>query len=137
MVAYLTILNGRALRVLKHRTRRVKNERPILEFATVAELRRWLEHNHASSHGIFVRIYKMGSGVPSVHFEDVLDEGLCFGWSESKRLKGDAISYLQQFAPRKTHETTSARNRRHVERLIQDGRMTPAGLKALGLQTTQ
>ena len=137
MVAYLAIASGRALKFLKYRDRRVKNELPILEFATVAELRRWLEHNHASSLGIFVRIYKMGSGVPGVHFEDVLDEGLCFGWSESKRLKGDAISYLQQFAPRKTHGTTSARNRWHAERLIQEGRMTPAGLKALGLQTTQ
>jgi hypothetical protein len=44
---------------------------------------------------------------------------------------------LQQFAPRKMHGTTSARNRGHVERLIQEGRMTPAGLKALGLQASQ
>jgi uncharacterized protein YdeI (YjbR/CyaY-like superfamily) len=68
-----------------------------------------------------------------VSFEDVLDEGLCFGWSESKRLKGDTDSYLQKFTPRKTKGTTSERNRRHVEQLIKEGRMTKAGLAALAL----
>ena len=69
-------------------------ELPTLEFRTVADLRLWLERNHASSDGILVRIYKRDSGIASVTFEDVLDEGLCFGWSESTRLKGDDVSYL-------------------------------------------
>jgi uncharacterized protein YdeI (YjbR/CyaY-like superfamily) len=43
-------------------------------------------HNTFSP-GIFVRIYKKGSGIASVNFEEVLEEGLCFGWSESMRLK--------------------------------------------------
>jgi hypothetical protein len=34
------------------------------------------------------RIFKADSGVESVTFEDVLDEGRCFGWSESWRRKG-------------------------------------------------
>ncbi len=67
----------------------------------------------------------------SVRFEDVLDEGPCYGWSESKRIKGDRDSYVQQYGPRKTRGTNSERNRRHVERLVREGRMTPAGLAAL------
>ena len=85
----------------------------------------------AASPGIFVRIFKKHSGVASVTFEDVLDEGLCFGWSESLRLSGDDASYLQKFTPRRTPGTVSERNRRHVERLIREGRMTSAGLEAL------
>jgi uncharacterized protein YdeI (YjbR/CyaY-like superfamily) len=104
----------------------------VLAFKDVTELRRWLEANHATSAGVLVRIYKRGAGIASVTFEDVLDEGLCFGWSESRRLKGDGASYLQQFTPRKTIGTTSERNRKHVERLIEEGRMTAAGLRALG-----
>lgn len=110
----------------------MKTDFPIIEFQDVAALRQWLEANHATSPGILVRIYKRGSGIASVSFEDVLDEGLCFGWSESLRLKGDGNSYLQRFTPRKTKGTTSERNRRHAERLIREGRMTPAGLAALG-----
>jgi hypothetical protein len=42
------------------------------------------------------------------------------------------VSYLQTFMPRRTIGTASERNRRHAQRLIQEGRMTPVGLKALG-----
>ena len=108
---------------------------PVLTFQDVGALRSWLEANHATSAGILVRIYKRNAGIASVTFEDVLDEGLCFGWSESRRLKGNAASYLQQFTPRKTVGTASERNRIHVERLIAEGRMTSAGLRALGHPT--
>jgi len=108
-------------------------ELPILSFADAAALRLWLEANYATSSGIYVRIYKKHAGKASVRFDEVLDEGLCFGWSESTRLKGDDQSYLQKFTPRKTRGTASERNRRHAARLIQEGKMTPAGLQALGL----
>lgn len=104
---------------------------PIISFNNANTLRDWLKQNHKNSDGIFVRIYKKGSGIPSVTFEEVLDEGLCFGWSESMRLKGDEKSYLQKFTPRKTKGTTSERNRIHVKCLIQEGRMTPAGMIVL------
>jgi uncharacterized protein YdeI (YjbR/CyaY-like superfamily) len=110
----------------------MKHDLPIKHFESRAALRRWLEENHATSSGILVRIYKKDSGVVSVGFEDVLDEGLCFGWSESIRLKGDEQSYLQKFTPRRTKGTISQRNRRHATRLLSDGKMTPAGLAALG-----
>jgi len=107
---------------------------PVVEFADRAQLRRWLLENHQSSAGVLVRMQKKRSRVPCVSFEDVLDEGLCFGWSESKRLPGDADSYLQQFTPRRTLGTTSQRNLAHAQRLIEQGLMTPAGLVALGLE---
>lgn len=110
----------------------MKDELPIVRFEHVAALREWLEANYATSDGIFVRIYKKHSGVTSVSFEDVLDEGLCFGWSESTRLKGDDTSYLQKFTPRKTKGTTSERNRHRASRFMEEGRMTRAGLVALG-----
>lgn len=78
---------------------------PIVEFADVAELRAWLELNQASSLGVWIRVGKKRSAWPTVTFEDVLVEGLCFGWSESKRRSWDLDSYLQRFTPRRrTHE---------------------------------
>ncbi len=62
---------------------------PILPFECGAVLRGWLEQHHASSDGVWVRIYKRGAGVPSVTFEEVLEGGICFGWSESKRRRSD------------------------------------------------
>lgn len=107
---------------------------PIRSFGSAHELRTWLEANHATSQGIWLRIFKKGAGVPSVAFEDVLDEGLCFGWSESARRAYDAASYLQRFTPRRAVGTQSARNRARACALIEAGRMTAAGLRALGME---
>ena len=108
------------------------NSLPILEFENSIELRSWLENNHDSSNGIWVRIYKKHSENLSVTFEQVLDEGLCFGWSESTRRKYDEHSYLQKFTPRKTIGTQSARNLTRAKFLIEKGKMKPSGLIALG-----
>ncbi len=105
---------------------------PILTFESGEALRSWLETNQLSSNGIWLRIFRKDSGMPSVTFEQVLDEGLCFGWSESTRRKYDHDSYLQKFIPRKTPGTQSSRNLKRVEILINQGRMTPRGLEALG-----
>jgi uncharacterized protein YdeI (YjbR/CyaY-like superfamily) len=106
---------------------------PVLEFRTSDELRVWLEKHHASSDGMWLRIYKKSSHVQSVAFEDVLDEGLCFGWSESKRRKYDDTSYLQRFTPRKAAGSHSPRNLARAQKLMETGRMTPTGAKALNL----
>lgn len=110
-------------------------ELPVCTFQSAADLRAWLVQNHANSGGIWIRIFKEKTGVRSVSFEEVLDEGLCFGWSESMRRKGDETSYLQRFTPRRKQGTTSERNLEHVERLIHEKKMTPAGLRALGIET--
>lgn len=104
---------------------------PILEFDTGDALRAWLDAHHASSDGVWLRIYKKRSGRRSVTFEQVLDEGLCFGWSESKRRSYDELSYLQRFTPRKSVGTRSARNLARANALERQGRMTQAGLAAL------
>ncbi len=110
----------------------VPEELPIVSFVSRVELRRWLDLNHSTSTGIWVRLAKKGSGVPSATFHDVLEEGLCFGWSESNRRAGDGVSYLQRFTPRRVRGTTSERNRRLAERLKVEGLMTESGMQALG-----
>jgi hypothetical protein len=63
-------------------------------------------------------------------------EGLCVGWSESSRRSYDGTSYLQRFTPRKTIGTQSKRNLERARILVRAGRMTSAGLKALGWDST-
>ncbi|MEI2777306.1 MAG: hypothetical protein V9G19_15295 [Tetrasphaera sp.] len=104
---------------------------PILAFATRESLREWLIAEHDSSPGVWVRLAKSGTGIPSVDFHDLLEEGLCFGWSESMRRRGDGSSYLQKFTPRRTRGTTSQRNLRLVSTLREQGLMTAAGEAAL------
>lgn len=104
----------------------------VCQFEDAPALRRWLQKYGQSSPGIWLRIFRQDSGIRSVSFDEVLEAGLCFGWSESQRRRGDTNSYLQRFTSRRTKGTTSPRNLALVERLITEGSMTDAGLEALG-----
>jgi uncharacterized protein YdeI (YjbR/CyaY-like superfamily) len=98
-------------------------------FATAAQWRAWLTREHAKSDGIWLRIYKKGSGKKTVTYAEALDEALCFGWIDGQKKAYDAESFLQRFTPRRKKSIWSKRNREHVARLIAEKRMTAAGLR--------
>ena len=62
-------------------------------------------------------------------YAEALDEALCFGWIDGVR-GGGADSHTIRFTPRKAKSKWSAINVKHVKRLIAEGRMKEAGLKA-------
>ncbi len=107
----------------------VKGELPVLTFITPAEWRDWLEHERATSKGIWMRFYKKNSGVESLHYAEALDEALCYGWVDGQLKVYDEKSYLQKFTPRRERSIWSKRNIENVKRLKKDGRMKPSGLK--------
>jgi uncharacterized protein YdeI (YjbR/CyaY-like superfamily) len=99
----------------------------ILSFPSAAEFRRWLQANHRSCDGIWLRIYKKDSGVATVTYAEALDEALCFGWIDGQKQKHDERSWRQKFTPRRAKSGWSKINTGHAERLIAAGRMRPAG----------
>jgi uncharacterized protein YdeI (YjbR/CyaY-like superfamily) len=98
-----------------------------LAFATAAELGDWLSAHHDARGELWVRLFKTGSGTPSVTWTDCVLEALRFGWIDGQKKPLDATSYLQRLTPRKPRSNWSARNREHAAKLIAEGRMTPAG----------
>ena len=84
---------------------------------------------YARARGLLLRIYKKGSGIPSVTYAEALDQALCFGWIDGQKLPFDTNSWLQKFTPRRAKSGWSKINVAHVGRLMQAGQMTPAGLK--------
>ena len=102
---------------------------PPRSFRSSQELRAWLAKEHARATNLFLQIYKKDSGVVSVTYAEALDQALCFGWIDGQRLPLDGISWVQKFTPRRSKSGWSKRNITHVNRLIQAGHMTPAGLK--------
>ena len=105
-----------------------REENPTLAFASPKAWDTWLARNHAKSSGIWLRIYKKGSGQRSVTYAEALDGALCYGWIDSQKRPMDEASWLQRFGPRRPRGGWSRINTRHVERLIAEGRMKPAGL---------
>ena len=90
--------------------------------------RNWLKKNHASSTGVWLVYAKKHSGLPSLTYNDAVEEALCFGWIDSKINPIDDAFYMQMFTPRKLKSAWSALNKARVERLLSAGLMTPAGL---------
>lgn len=100
----------------------------IMAFASPTDLGRWLRSNHSSESELWVKIFKKNTGIPSVTWDDVVIEALCWGWIDGIKKSIDDQAYLQRITPRKTRSNWSKRNREHVERLINEGRMTESGL---------
>lgn len=105
-------------------------------FKTPEAWREWLTKNHSKSDGIQLQFYKKDSGKKSINYAQALDEALCFGWIDSQVNKYDADSYIQRFTPRRSRSMWSKRNREHVARLINEKKMTSAGLKEIELAKT-
>jgi len=99
----------------------------ILRFTSSSEFRKWLAENHRQSEGIWLRIFKKGSGEPSVTYAEALDEALCFGWIDAQKQRYDDSSWLQRFTRRRPKSGWSKRNTQHAERLMEAGRMQSAG----------
>ena len=104
---------------------------PVLSFADQAALEAWLEAEHLTAPGIYVKIAKKGSGVPSVNWEQMVEVLLCFGWIDGRANRLDESFYLQRVTPRRPKSVWSQKNVTTVERLIAQGRMRPAGLAAV------
>lgn len=88
----------------------------------------WLKANHAAETEIWVKIFKNGSGQKTISWNEAVIEALCWGWIDGIKKPFDAQAYLQRFTPRKNRSNWSKRNREHVERLMEEGRMQEAGL---------
>ena len=99
-------------------------------FASPGELREWLERHHGDRDELWVGLYKKASGKPSVTWPEVVDEALCFGWIDGVRRSLGPDSYVNRVTPRRPRSNWSAINVKRVGELIEEGRMTPAGLVA-------
>ena len=102
-------------------------EQPIMTFATQEEFRAWLEAEHATSDGIWMKVAKKGTGIPAMSHDEVLDVALCFGWIDGQRKGLDETYYLQRWTPRRKRSPWSKRNVDKVAKLIEAGLMQPAG----------
>ncbi len=104
-----------------------KSDLPILECESQAAWSEWLEHNHASADGVWLKFAKKGSGARTVAYAEAVEEALCYGWIDGQAAGHDETYYLQRFTPRRSRSKWSLINREKATRLIAEGRMKPAG----------
>ncbi len=107
------------------------NTIPIIEFKTAEIFETWLEKNHDNSEGIWLKIFKKDSGKKTISYAEALDVALCYGWIDGQKQTYDEQAWLQRFCARRAKSIWSKINIGHVERLVNELRMRPAGLKAV------
>jgi uncharacterized protein YdeI (YjbR/CyaY-like superfamily) len=100
--------------------------------ADAAAWRTWLRAHDGDEVGVELVLAKKGTTEPTtLTYEEALDEALCHGWIDGQVRRRDERTFRQRFTPRRARSQWSERNVGHVERLLVEGRMQPAGLAAV------
>jgi uncharacterized protein YdeI (YjbR/CyaY-like superfamily) len=99
-------------------------------FETPAQLRAWFEANHEIAGELWLGYHRKRTGKPSVTWQDVVDQELCFGWIDSVRYSLGEDRSAQRITPRRKGSIWSAVNIRRFQELERDGLVRPAGRAA-------
>lgn len=104
----------------------------VLDVRSPDAWERWLEQNHdAMQEGAWLRLFKKGHPETTLGYADAVLIALCFGWIDGQAKKHDDVSRIQRFTPRRPRSVWSKLNIERAERLIEEGRMRDAGLRAI------
>ncbi|GAB1471273.1 YdeI/OmpD-associated family protein [Chloroflexota bacterium] len=106
-------------------------ELPTLPFESKKKFADWLAKEHDKSAGLWLKIAKKATGIPTVTYAEALDVALCYGWIDGQKGSFDDKYFLQKFTPRRSKSIWSKINVEKVEKLIESGEMKPSGLKAV------
>jgi uncharacterized protein YdeI (YjbR/CyaY-like superfamily) len=101
----------------------------VITFKDSESFYKWLGQRHGKETEIWIKIYKVDSGMKSITPKQAIDVVLCWGWIDGLRKGLDHKSYLQRYTPRTRKSIWSKINVDNVARLIREGRMTEHGLK--------
>jgi uncharacterized protein YdeI (YjbR/CyaY-like superfamily) len=103
----------------------------VHEFKDAASFYDWLRKHHDEEDEVWIKVYKVSSGLKSITPKEAIDVVLCWGWIDAVRKGLDDKSYLQRYTRRGKKSTWSQINVDNVARLIEEGRMTEHGLRAV------
>jgi len=105
--------------------------RPLVHPDSPETWRSWLAEQHATVDGVWLARWTKASGRPSVAYEAIVEEALCFGWIDGLvNTLGDGRQ-AQLLTPRRPGSGWSRSNKERVERLIAEGRMTEVGMAVI------
>jgi uncharacterized protein YdeI (YjbR/CyaY-like superfamily) len=105
----------------------VPDPKAIRPFANEAAFEAWLKKNHDRATEVWIKMFKKGSGKPSIDWQQAVDVALCWGWIDGIRKAFDEEAFLQRYTPRKAKSRWSQINVERVQRLTKAGRMTLHG----------
>ncbi|MFD7631254.1 YdeI family protein [Streptomyces sp. NPDC059851] len=100
----------------------------VVAFADGEAFEEWLAVHYGRQEGVWIKVAKKKSGIPSVTDGELVDIGLCYGWISGQRRSLDGQYYLQKYVPRRPRSLWSQVNVEKVAELTALGRMREPGL---------
>ena len=100
---------------------------PIISFATQQDWEAWLKVHHADTRGMWLKIAKKDTGIPSLSYAEAVESALCYGWIDGQKASCDDQYWLQKFTPRSPKSRWSQVNCDKATALLASDRMQPAG----------
>jgi uncharacterized protein YdeI (YjbR/CyaY-like superfamily) len=104
---------------------------PIVPFAFAADFEAYLEREHGTAPGVYLKLAKKGSGVPSITSTAAVEVALCFGWIDGRAQTIDDTWWLSRYTPRRPKSIWSQKNVNTIARLTEEGKMRPSGVAAV------
>lgn len=105
-------------------------DQPI-HFENRDEWRSWLQENHTTEKDAWLVISKVHATHPGIYLDEAVEEALCFGWIDGAMKSATADFFHLRFSPRAKNSIWSMRNIHRIEKLIEEGKMTAAGLQKI------
>jgi uncharacterized protein YdeI (YjbR/CyaY-like superfamily) len=104
---------------------------PQHAFASATDFEAFLEREHTTAPGIYLKLAKKGSGIPCIAAAEAVEVALCFGWIDGRANGIDDDWWMVRYTPRRAKSIWSQKNVGTIARLIEEGKMRPAGLAAV------
>ncbi|HVE69238.1 MAG TPA: YdeI/OmpD-associated family protein [Solirubrobacteraceae bacterium] len=106
-------------------------------FTSPKELRAWLEVNHETADELLVGCHRKETGRPTLTWDQIVDEALCFGWIDGVVRRIDDTRFTRRLTPRRRGSNWSVKNVARVADLTAEDRMRPAGVRAFEARTPE
>jgi uncharacterized protein YdeI (YjbR/CyaY-like superfamily) len=90
----------------------------------------WLEAHHETETEVWLVSWKKATGKQELAYGEAVEIAMQFGWVDSQEKGIDDERFKQRWTPRRPRSNWTERNRALAERLIAEGRMRPAGIRA-------
>lgn len=96
-----------------------------------SDWRDWLSEFHQTKSEVWLRTFQKASGKPTLGYDDLVEECLCFGWIDGTVKKYCPESTVQRITPRRKKSFLSELNRQRIWKLQENGLMTSAGIEPI------
>lgn len=104
-------------------------EAQIITAFNRGDFKKWLKKNHKKEKKVSVIVHKKHTGKPFPTHRELMEEAICYGWIDTTIRRLDEERYIRDFTKRNKNSKWSKNTLSYAKRLIEEGKMSPEGLK--------